>query len=359
MGRMIKFAAYAAVIAAAFYVLPQGKRALDLNLVADDPARLADLQLADGFSAGIARREIAGALDKDDIELAESFVALAEERGLAVPEDLKARLARAQSPGMRSSRAAGNFGRGFITGQTDDTAGLVGAATGDLIGWGDVRDLAREGWHALSGQNVNRLLVGMSAAGLAVTAWTYLSAGAAAPVREGLSVAKAAGRAERLGQGLVESVGRSVVNGNAERVGVALADLGTVESKAGTRAALQGLREAEDITEVSKLKQLANVKGRSTLAILKTLGRSAFMLGAVAVTAAGWILGAIFNLLFIVLAIQKGFIALVRKLWPRRSRGYPRSGIDNAQDGYSRLGWRFWRVKRFDPAPVAVFASTD
>jgi hypothetical protein len=332
--RLIKFAAYAVVIAAAFYVLPQGKRALDLNLAADDPARLTDLQLADRFGAKLAEREIAAALDRDDTELAESFAALAEQRGIAVPDDLKARLVQAQSPGMRSSRAAGIFGRGFLTGETDDVAGLAGAATGDLIGWGDVRDLAREGWHALSGQDVNRLLVGMSAAGLAVTAWTYLSAGAAMPVREGLSVVKAAGRAERLGKGLVESVGRSLANGRIERVGVALADLGTIESKAGTRAALQGLREVEGLSEVSKLKQLANVKGRSTLAILKTLGRSAFILGAVAVTAAAWILGALINLFFIVLAIQKGFIALVRKLWPRR-------------------------VKRFVPVPVAAFASTD
>jgi hypothetical protein len=356
MGKIIKFAAYAAVIAAAFYVLPQGKHALDLNLAADDPARLADLQLANNFSAELARREIAEALDRDDIELAESFAVLAEERGIAVPEDLKARLAHAQSPAMRSSRTAGNFGRGFITGETNDTAGLAGAAAGDLIGWGDVRDLAREGWHALSGQEVNRLLVGMSAAGLAVTAWTYLSAGAAVPVREGLSVVKAAGRAERLGKGLVESVGRSVVDGNAGRVGVALADLGTVESKAGTRATLQGLREVEGISEVSKLKQLASAKGRSTLAILKTLGRSAFILGAVAVTAAGWILGAVLNLFFIVVAIQKGFIALVRKLWPRRSRVYPRSAIDNTQVGCSRLGWQ---VMRSQPMAVAAVAATD
>src|SRR3984893_8334044 len=312
MGRRIKLAAYAAVIAAAFYVLPQGKRALDLNLAADDPARLADLQLADRFSAEFAEHEIAAALDRGDI-------------------------AHARSPAMQSSRAAGNFGRVFITGQTDDGYGLAGAAAGDLIGWGDVRDLAREGWHALSGQEVNRLLVGMSAAGLAVTAWTYLSAGAAAPVREGLTGVKAAGRAERLGKGLVESVGRSVANGGAERVGVALADLGAVESKAGTRATLQGLREVEGISEVSKLKQLASAKGRSTLAILKTLGRSAFVLGAVAVTAAGWILGAVLNLFFIVLAIQKGFIALVRKLWPRRSL----------------------RVMRSQPMAVAAVAATN
>jgi hypothetical protein len=315
---LVKLTVYAAVLAAAFYVLPQGKRALDLVRAADDPAQLADLQLADRFSAEFAAREIAQALDQDDVELAESFAALAAERGIAVPAELQARLAAAQSPAMRSSRTAGSFGRGFITGVTDDTAGLVGAAAGDLIGWGDVRDLARESWHALSGQSVNRLLVGMSAVGLGITAWTYLSAGAAAPAREGLSVAKAAGRGGRLGEGLVESVGRAVANGRAERVGTALADLGTIERKAGTRAALQGLRETEGLAEVSRLTQLATAKGRGTLAVLKTLGRNALVLGAVAVTAAGWLVGALVNLLLIVLAIQKGFIALVRKLWPRR-----------------------------------------
>ena len=172
-------------------------------------------------------------------------------------------------------------------------------------------------------------------------------------MREGLSVVKAAGRSERLGKGLVELVGRSVANGGAGRVGVAFADLGAVESKAGTRAALQGLREVEELAEISKLKRLANVKGRSTLAILKTLGRSAFMLGAVAVTAAGWILGAVLNLFFIVLAIQKGFVALVRKLWPRV---YARSKIDNTQVGYSRLGLRSWRSR---PMAVAAVAATD
>src|SRR5262249_4797429 len=142
-------------------------------------------------------------------------------------------------------------------------------------------------------------------------------------------------------------------NGRAERVSVALADLGTVQQKAGVRTALTGLRETESVAEVSKLTQLATAKGRSTLAILKTLGRSAFVLGAVAVTAAGWLIAAVVNLFLIVLAIQKGFIAFVRKVWPRRSRVYPRSGIDRAQVGYSRLG----NVVTARPMPVAAIAA--
>jgi hypothetical protein len=319
MGRTIKLAAFAVIVVAACYVLPQGKRAVELHAAADDPAKLADLQLVEVFDQGFAAREIERALDTGDVELAESFAALADERGIPVSDELKTRLVSAQTAAAKTSRVAGSFGRGFVTGQTDDVAGLAGAATGDLIGWGDVRDLARESWHAMTGQEVNKLLVGMSAVGLAVTAWTYMSIGAAAPVREGLSVAKVASRTERMGKGLAESVGRSFVNGRSERIGVAIADLGTMQSKAGTRATLQGLREAESVSEISKLKRLATAKGRTTLAVLKTLGRNAFVLGAVAVTAAGWIFGALINLLLLIVAIQKGFIALIRKLWPRRS----------------------------------------
>jgi hypothetical protein len=316
---MLKFAMFAALVAATFYVLPRGERAAELHMAANDPSKLSDLQLDRVFTPAYASKEIARALDADDVELAESFNALANDRGVPVPDDLKARLKEAQSPANQRRRMAANFGRGFATGETNDTAGLIGAAAGDLIGWGDVRDLARESWHGVTGQEVNKLLVGMSAVGLGVTAWTYMSMGAAVPAREGVSVVKVAARTGRLSEDFVKSAARLLKTGKAERVGVALADLGTVQGKAGTRAALAGLRETESVSEISKLKRLANVRGRSTLAILKTLGRDSFVLGAVAVTAFGWLLATFFNLVLVIAAIQKGFIRLVRKAWPSRS----------------------------------------
>lgn len=313
---MLKFAMFAALVAAAFYVLPRGERAAELHMAANDPLKLSDLQLDRIFTPAYASAEIAKALDADDVELAESFVSLANDRGVPVPDDLKARLKEAQSPVSQRRRMAANFGRGFITGETHDAAGLVGAAAGDLIGWGDVRDLARESWHGVTGQEMNKLLVGMSAVGLGVTAWTYMSMGAAVPVREGISVVKAAARTGRLSEDFVKSAARLLKTGKVERVGIALADLGAVQGKAGTRAAIIGLRKTESVREIPRLKRLANVRGRSTLAILKTLGRDSFALGAVAVTAFGWLLAAFFNLFLIVAAIRKGFVRLVREFWP-------------------------------------------
>lgn len=173
-------------------------------MAANDPAKLADLQLDRVFTTEYANREIASALDADDADLAVSFNALADERGIPVRDDLKARLKEAQSPANQRRRMAGSFGRGFVAGETNDTAGLVGAATGDLIGWGDVRDLARESWHAATGQEVNKFLAGMSVVGLGVTAWTISSFGAAVPAREGVTIVKAAARGGRLSEGFVK-----------------------------------------------------------------------------------------------------------------------------------------------------------
>lgn len=304
-----------ALVAAALYLLPQGKRAAELHMAANDPAKLADLQLDRVFTAEYANREIASALDADDADLAASFNALADERGVPVRDDLKARLKEAQSPANQRRRMAGSFGRGFVTGETNDTAGLVGAATGDLIGWGDVRDLARESWHAATGQEVNKFLAGMSVVGLGVTAWTISSFGAAVPAREGVTIVKAAARGGRLSEGFVKSAARLFTNGRAERVGVALADLGRVQAKAGTRVAITSLREVNSVGEISKLTRLATARGRGTLAVLKTLGRDSFVLGAVAVTAYGWLLGALINILLIFAAINGAFMRFARKAW--------------------------------------------
>lgn len=319
MRRTTQFALVAAILAAAVYVLPQGKRAAELHMAANDPGRLSELQLERVFTSEYARSQIEYALDADDVELAESFIALADERGVAVPDELRARLEEAQTPSRNRTRMAKSFGRGFATGETGDGAGLLGAAAGDLIGWGDVRDLARESWHAVTGQEVNKFLAALSVAGLGVTTWTYSSLGAAAPVREGVTVVKAAARGGRLSESFVKSAGRMLANGRAERVGMAFADLGAMQGKAGTRAALTGLRETQSVGEISRIARLATARGRGTLAVLKTLGRDSFVLGAAAVVAFGWLLGAFVNVFLIVAAIQQGFIALVRKLWPPRA----------------------------------------
>jgi hypothetical protein len=315
------FAAIAALGAVGAVTFPRAERVLSLWLAADDAVALADQRIAERFDAVVAAREIESALSIEDIELAESFVALAEERGVPVLADLRAQVTDARSAKAEAMRAAARFGRGFITGDPDDIAGLAGAAAGDLSGYGDFRDLWRESVKLVRGEEADTLMMALAGMGIAVTAGTYFSFGAAAPARAGLSVIKTAQRTRRISESLVAAFGRVLRAGRTGEATAAVADLGRIRSNAGARTAFEGLRHADNLADISRLRRLAEVKGRSTLAILKMLGRGALVLGAVALTTVGWVFGAAVNLYLLIAAIVSTFVALIRCLWPRWRNG--------------------------------------
>ena len=79
-------------------------------------------------------------------------------------------------PRHASSQAA-SFARGFVTGKPEDVASAAGMVTGDLFVFGDVRDVVREGWHGLRGEEVDKLVLGLAGTGIAVTAGVYAAPG--------------------------------------------------------------------------------------------------------------------------------------------------------------------------------------
>lgn len=315
LARLLLVAAFAG---AAAYVLPPAWRGLELALAAEnDPAKFADLQLAD-FNREQAVNEIEAALKAGDGELADSFAALAADRGIELPKELLTRIEAANSAAAAAQRSIYNFAHGFITGEPQDLAGFAGATTGDLFVFGDVRDLAREGGRWATGGDADPLIVGLAAAGLAVTAGTYFSLGAAAPVRVGSTLLKVARRTGRIGTRLADNVTGLLKGGRRARVADALVDVAQIQRRGGTRAALESLRHADNVTDIARAGKIAEKKGKSTLAIFKRLGRGAVALGAGALAISGWIIGAASSMIFFIIAVVSFFATLLRWLWPSR-----------------------------------------
>ena len=269
----------------------------------------------------VVAQNIEAALTAGDADLANSFVELAREKNIPLSDDLSQRVSAAVTEANSSSHFASRFASGLVTGNADDVASLSGTVAGDLFVFGDIRDVVREGKHLAMGEDTDRLVLGLAAAGLAVTAATYVSVGGVAPVRAGLTMVKDARKVGRLGEGLTEWAGRSareVVDGpmlqnavaqgsvmrpgqtltaikaafRAEKAGalVRLAkDVGRVGEKAGIRAAQDTLKIAENPKDVARAARLAESKGGQTRAILKMLGRGALLLavGAVQSVAVG------------------------------------------------------------------------
>ncbi|MDI4656093.1 hypothetical protein [Xanthobacter autotrophicus] len=343
-------ALFATLLSGTPWLLPVAKESVKLVAARDDPAALADLGLA-GFTAQDARRSIAAALAEDDAALAASFLALADARGLPIPPELRAQVEDATGALSETLRSAKAFGLGFVTGEPRDLAGLAGAATSDLMVWGDIRDAGREGLKLARGEDADELILGLSAVGIAVTAGTYATVGASLPVRIGISLVKVAKRTGRLSAALARSLTRAVresvdfaalrrlaaapatVDAAAVKGVVRtqrltdltrmLDDTARIEAKAGTRAALEGLKVADSGRDLSRVARLAEAKGSQTLAILKTLGR-----GAIAITSAlfhliWWAFAAALYAFALVSSFNSFCVACARRCW-RGKR--PRAG---------------------------------
>ena len=263
--------------------------------VIDDPAAIADRALARSFNREVAEREISAALAADDGDLAQSFVQLAAERGIAVDPELADRVKAAQVKDASLTHTAGRFVEGLWTGEPVDTASLAGTAFGDLFVFGDIRDAAREGTRYLTGKKADPWIFGLAGAGLAITAGTYATLGAGVPARAGFTLLKVARRTGRLNPALVTRVAREAVKveeagGLADLVG----DVGRVESKGGAGAALDSLKVAEEPEDVSRFARLATAQGGKTRAIIKLLGRGAIVFAVGALELASWLLWAAF-----------------------------------------------------------------
>jgi len=323
----LAFVAAALFAIAALVVVPIAIEAGILLKSEDDPAALADRALNGVFDQSFAVREIEAALAANDPDLAFSFLELARERYVAVPEPLAAKVTAAVENANSATAHVESFARGLITGEPENMVGLAGTALGDLFVYGDIRDAVREGTRYVSGQPTDELVLGLSVVGLAITAGTYATVGAAGPARIGLSAAKAARRAGRMSVGMATWIGRSlreVVDWSAlKRAGSALAspttalreartvvkaqkadglmklasDVGRVQTKAGTQAALDALKIADGPRDMARIAKLAEKKGSKTRAILKTLGRGAILLSIATFNLASWMFGALITLI--------------------------------------------------------------
>ena len=338
MKRGIILPVMAAVLcaAASYAVLPRAQESYALLNAQDDPAALSDIAVDKALTPAVTRREIDSALNAGDAELAASFLELARDRGIGIDPGLAARVDAANSASAQAAQAAVSFGQGFITGTPDDLAGLAGTATGDLLVFGDIRDAVREGTHVARGEQADELILGLACVGLVVTAVTYTSLGAAAPERAGLSFVKAARRTGRLTAPVAAWITRTIREAvDTDKLGVALSkasitapaeavrlardavklerfdgvvtmmrDVGRTRAKGGTRAALDGLRLAEGPEDVAKIARLAEKQGTKTRAILKLVGRAAFVFTAVALNLMGWVFSAIWFVIGFLIAIK-------------------------------------------------------
>ena len=88
---------------------------------------------------------------------------------------------------------------GFITGESDENIGKGASAVSDFLVIGDLRDLGKEGWKYIKGEETDEVMLALSAIGVAASATqiasyggTAATGGAAAPAAAATTAAKSA-----------------------------------------------------------------------------------------------------------------------------------------------------------------------
>lgn len=129
------------------------------------------------------------------------------------------------------------------TGEAEDVAGLTCAVASDLVIFGDVRDLTRQGLNWSRGESTDPVLIALSATGIALTLAPQIGAGT--------SLLKIARRAGTLSERLASSVMSLLRRGAWRPLRGLMTDAGRISAKLGPAKATRALAYADDVDDVA------------------------------------------------------------------------------------------------------------
>ena len=148
---------------------------------------------------------------------------------------------------------------GVWTGRADDTAGLACAVASDLVIFGDVRDLTRQGLTWTRGEATDPVLIALSATGIALTLAPQFGAGA--------SLFKVARRAGTLSERLADSIMTLLRRGSFRPLGGLLTDAGRISVKVGPAKATRALQYADSAEELADVARFVDSVDEPLLAL--------------------------------------------------------------------------------------------
>ncbi len=173
----------------------------------------------------------------------------------------------------RWATVAATFARcaqGAWTGRGDEIAAVSCALASDLVVFGDVRDLTRQGLAWARGDATDPVLIGLSAVGLVATFAPHVDAGG--------GLLKAARRSGALSDELARAALRLVRTGTWNPLVNLFSDAGRIARRVGPAGGARALRYADDVEDVAALARFVEGAPNPLLA-LRWAGKGAVRLG--------------------------------------------------------------------------------
>jgi len=270
-----------------------------------------DLELKQKVTKEYINNRIQEALKTEKIDEVESYIELAKYLKLPVKKELLNEYAEQQRPMQSAMRNIKEFASGFITGKSESGASLSGSVVSDFTVVGDLRDTYKEGSKYLEGKPYDTFLLNISLVGLAITASTYVSFGATAPVKTGEAIVKSAYKSGKLTKGfskvldkkLAQSVDlkllkqadfssfskmrkstKSVLKSiNPKPLKGLLKELNLIKKNTSLSDSVKLLKYVESEKDLAKVAKISSKYKKSSVGVFKVLGKGVLRAGKVVV----------------------------------------------------------------------------
>ena len=168
---------------------------------------------------------------------------------------------------------------GILEGKSDELDGQIAAGISDFFLFGDLRDLTIEGYHKLTNQEVDEVLVALSAIGVAATGMTVISGGTSAPVKGATSFLKFAKKSGKLpkwlGKYLIKLSKQVKKTKDLKPVKTFLTDMYDMTKLSGVSGSLKLLSHTKDLKSLKKAMVFSKTFGKNSSALLSILGKDA------------------------------------------------------------------------------------
>ena len=255
--------------------------------------------------------KIKNALETKNLDEAQSYISLAKYLNINIDKELLQEYQKEQKPMAAALRSVKDFAKGFISGKSSNSASLSGSVVSDFTIVGDLRDTYIEGSKYLNSEPYDKFLLNISLIGLAITASSYASFGATAPVKTGVSIIKSGYKSGKLSKGFIKILDKKLSKSvnlkllkkadfssfskmkqsskivaksiNPKPLEALLKQLNRINKNTSLSDSVKLLKYVKSEKDLAKLVKLSNKYKKGTLAVFKTLGKRVLRAGKVVV----------------------------------------------------------------------------
>ncbi len=282
--------------------------------------------------------KIQNAIKEKKYDDAKIYLDLANEFNITLLPKTKELIAKEFTTTKKLLRGTKDFFNGFISGKAENGTQIAGAITSDFTIYGDLRDVTIEGKKYINNEPYDKLILGLSMAGLALSATAIVTLGSSAYAKTATSALKVAKREKILTKGFSKTLNdaleksidfkaiKSVKLGSIKELKNSskiiknsvklqhlkpiLKDLKTIENSTSLTDTIHLLKYVDNSKDLTKVAKVSKKYKKATRGIFKLFGKNIFRLTKVGIK---WSKTLIISLAGLVLASIAFLITLFSK----------------------------------------------